>query len=152
MRWWLHHRSHATDADRLLFEYLALRRIRLLIIEGLHPRVLDEVARDLGGSGLHPDIVGRLFDDIAAQMGLLMEKEAIHAMDATSLMRAAFELAIAQNIPLYDASTVILAEVMRLPLLIADEAQRESLSEIAADRPSLTLLWLPDYLQRHEGP
>ena len=150
--WWLHHRPHAADADRFLFDYLALRRIRLLVVAGLHLRILDEVTRDLGGSNLHPDMVGRLFDDVAAQMRLLVEWHAIHVMDAAPLLRAAFELAIAQGIPLYDATTAILAETMRLPLLIAEQGQRESLEEIGRERQSLSLLWLPEYLRTHEQP
>ncbi|HEX5165068.1 MAG TPA: hypothetical protein VFV93_06710, partial [Thermomicrobiales bacterium] len=120
--------------------------MRLLVVEGIELRVLDEVAQDVATEALDPEIAELLVDDIGRQMRLLLESGVAHAMDPRPLVRPSFVLAARHGITLYDAQTVILAETTRLPLLVADRDQYGVLQRIATGRTMLRLLWLPQLL------
>jgi hypothetical protein len=75
VRWWLRHLPDATLAERLLFDSVPRRETRLSIHTGMENRVLDEVARDLAGSGFDESVIAALPDDVARQFALLYDND-----------------------------------------------------------------------------
>jgi hypothetical protein len=146
VRWWLRQLPYADAAVRFLVETLASRQARVFILDGLRHRTLDLLAADLASVRLQPEIGGLLYDDVARQMDLLNQPDIAQVMDPEPLARAGFMLAGSFGIPLYEAETAALAEVLRLPLLVADADEFAALDVVAARRPALRLLWLPEFM------
>ncbi len=66
--------------------------------------------------------------------------------DDQSLVQAAFVLSAFYNVPLQDAASVVLAESIGWPLLIADDELHGLLKNVEADRPGFRMVWLPDWI------
>jgi hypothetical protein len=144
VRWWLRHLRDADAAVRFLLEALASRRARVIILDGLQHRTLESLAADLSTVPLQPAVAEMLYDDVVAQIDLLTQPDIGHVMSAEPVARAGFILASSYGIPLFEAQTVALAAAIRLPLLVCDGDDFAALTSIAAERPALHLVWLPD--------
>ncbi len=146
-KWWLYHTPNAPEASRFLSESLAARAVRLLAVDDIEPRVLGEIAAELGPSFDVP-----LAELIAEDVHLLfseLEREGLLRLTAQpSLIRDAFLGAAQYQIPFADALPIVLAERSAAPLLVLDEALYQLLQGLETSRPGLKVTWLPDLIGR----
>lgn len=145
-RWWLQHLPNAAEANRLLFEVLATRSAEVIAAAGIEYVVLRQIAADLGEVQVAPNLARLLCEDILDLFAALISVSSLITVDRAALVRIAFPMASYYAIDLDDALTAALAQLQRVPLVVAEESSLRSLRPVAAEQTGLTLLWLPDYL------
>jgi hypothetical protein len=138
-----------------LDEQLISGRLTVAIVEGMEWHVLEALAKDFAAyNAEHPDepIPNVVIDDHAADIPRLfrtmIRRRVCRVVRRRQVLRAGYALVIEQGLPLYEAKSVVAAEGIGRPLLIADRDRYDVLKAFEGSRrdyPDFRAVWFPDY-------
>lgn len=144
-RWWLHHLPLATEAERLLNEWVVRYSVRFVTLDTLLVQVLADIVADLG-EDLDPFLSKALVDDVTSLFVELAESGALLTVSHRRFLRAAMLIVGRRHIPFDEALVVSLAQSYRWPLLLADRDTYDLLKPLEALEQALSVVWLSDEL------
>lgn len=140
---WRHGLPDANKARKYYQEILGSGRVTVRAIDSIYDQVLQRVTRDLTEYERRGLPLSDLRTDIANIINAIMKKEHLwYPSRRAHLEPLVRDLARSHEISFTDGLMVPLAELVGIPVLVADEELYRKLKAVESSRPNFRVDWL----------